>query len=350
MKLKVDYLIIGQGLAGSLLYWFLAKQGKKVFVIDQYHASSASNIAPGIIHPITGRRIVKSWMADILIPFAETTYRELEEQFREKLYFKKNILELIGSLKEQNDWSTKSSSEEMKKYFSDENTDGLYRDIMADDFKMFSVTQSGWLHVSKMIRLFRELLLLENHLLEAEFVHEDVSFKDKGIIYKNIQAEKIIFCEGCRAIQNPYWKHLPFLLSKGEVLTIRAEQLRVDHILSKTITILPIGDNLFRVGSTYSWDELNEYPTEFAKEKLLHKLSKIINVPFEVINHQAGIRPTVKDRRPFIGMHHKQNHVGIFNGLGTKGVLLAPFFSQHYTDYLLGKTNLMEDIDIKRFS
>ena len=349
MKTKFDFLIVGQGLAGSLLYWSLMKTGKTVFVIDQFNASSASNIAPGIIHPITGRRIVKTWMADALIPFAEKTYREIEAHYIEELFHKKNILELIHSVKEQNDWNMKSSSAEMLHYFSDEKTTDLYRDLLVDSPKRISVAQSGWLNTGKMIQLVRKDLLRDKLLLEEEFHYDDLKTTDDGISYKELFAHKVIFCEGYCATQNPYWKHLPFLLSKGEVLTIRSEYLRLEHILSKTISILPIGEHLFKVGSTYSWDELNDTPTEKAKANLLHQLAKIINVPYEVIEHRAAIRPTVKDRRPFIGFHTKHQQIGIFNGLGTKGVLLAPYFANHFADHLLGKSELLKEVDVKRF-
>ncbi len=349
MKTKYDFLIVGQGLAGSLLYRALINGGKNVFVIDQFNSSSASNIAPGIIHPITGRRIVKTWMADTLIPFAEKTYREIEKHFDENLFFRKNILELIHSVKEQNDWTMKSSSEEMKNYFSNEETDGLYNGFLIDDPKIISVQQSGWLNVAKMVQLFRKQLVQDHSLHEGVFQFHDLVLTDEGIIYQNKFAEKIIFCEGYRAIQNPFWMDLPFLPSKGEVLTIRAEHLGLDHILSKTISILPLGEHIYKVGSTYSWNELDESPTEQAKENLLNQLRKIIHSPFEVIGHQAAIRPTVKDRRPFIGFHHEHKQVGIFNGLGTKGVLLAPYFANHFAQHLLEKSELLKDVDVKRF-
>ncbi len=349
MNSKYDYLIIGQGLAGSMLYWFLSKSGKKVLILDKFNSTSSSNIAAGIIHPITGRRIVKTWMADTLIPFAEKTYSEIEDQFPEKLFFKKNILELIHSAKEQNDWSTKMTSEEMNGYFTNENTDHLYNDVLIDPTKKISITKSGWLNISKMTGLFRKQLSDQNRLLDEEFDSKSLQLLKNGIRYKEIHAEKIIFCEGAKALQNPFWKHLPFLPAKGELLTIYSDKLNLDHILTKTIFILPIGKNLFKVGSTYSWDELDEIPTEKAKENLLAQLRKIINVSFEVVDHKAAIRPTVKDRRPFVGLHLEHHQVGIFNGLGTKGVLLAPYFANHFAEHLLGKSELMEEVDVKRF-
>ncbi len=350
MNSPYDFLIIGQGLAGSLLYRELAKKGKRVYFIDKFNPSSSSNVAAGIIHPITGRRIVKTWMADTLIPFAESTYKEIETQFNEQLFFRKNILELIHTAKEQNDWSMKSSSEEMKNYFSDEKTENLYSDVLADEPKKISIAQAGWLNVSRMVQLFRKQLEENNALLDEDFSHDQLSLNTDGIIYKNIHAEKIIFCEGYHASQNPFWKHLPFLPSKGELLTIYSEKLNLDHIITKTIFLLPLGNHLYKVGSTYSWDELNEVPTEKAKQELTDQLNKIIKVPFEVVDHKAAVRPTVKDRRPFIGLHPNHPQVGIFNGLGTKGVLLAPYFANHFAEYLVSSAKLLEEVDVKRFS
>jgi glycine oxidase len=350
LNLKYDYLIVGQGLAGSMLYWFLKRQKKKVCVIDAFNPTSSSNIAAGIIHPVTGRRIVKTWMADILIPFAANTYSEIENHFGEKLFSHVNILELIHSAKEQNDWSNKMASEEMKDYIIDSDSTDIYNEVLVGCPKKIIVAKSGWLNISKMTGLFRMEMASLDHLIEGDFDFNALQLHDDKISYKDIEAAKIIFCEGANATQNPFWKHLPFLPSKGELLTIRSRKLKIDHIITKTIFILPLGENLYKVGSTYSWDELNEIPTEKAKENLLSKLKTIISVPFEVVDHKAAIRPTVKERRPFIGMHPERRQVGIFNGLGTKGVLLAPFFANHFSEHLTGKTELIQEIDVSRFS
>ena len=56
--MKVDYLIIGQGLAGSLLAWELIQRRCSVVVVDNGN-ENASQIAAGLINPITGMRFVK---------------------------------------------------------------------------------------------------------------------------------------------------------------------------------------------------------------------------------------------------------------------------------------------------
>jgi glycine oxidase len=349
MNEKYDFLIVGQGLAGSMLYWSLQKNDKKILVIDQFNSTSSSNIAPGIIHPITGRRMVKTWMADQLIPFAEKTYYDLEIKLKEKFYTPLNILELVQSVKEQNDWSMKSSSDEMKQYFSNEKTEDLYPGLLEGHPKKISITKSGWLNISGMIRATRKKLINEKSLLAERFEFDALSVHPDHVVYKNIHADKIIFCEGYEATRNPFWKQLPFLPAKGEVLTIRSEKMILNHILTRTIGILPIGEHCFKIGSTYSWDEQDDVPTEKAKEKLLSQLNKIIRVPYKVTDHKAAVRPTVKDRRPFIGLHPKHAAIGIFNGLGTKGVLLAPFFANHFSEHLQQGTELMKEVDVNRF-
>jgi glycine oxidase len=344
-----DYILVGQGLAGSMLYWFLVKEGKKVCVIDKFNPSSSSRIAAGIIHPVTGRRIVKTWMADVLIPFANKAYEEIGNHFNQKVFSKKNILELISSPKEVNDWNNKMASAELKGYLENEKKDDLYRNYLTEDFKKVTVTNSGWLNISKMLSLFRDEMKDREILLEENFDYDSMATTEAGVTYKGIEADKLIFCEGAAAVRNPYWMHLPFLLSKGELLTIRSSEMKLEHIITKTIFILPVGEGLFKAGSTYSWNDLDDVPTSQAKENLVAQLKKIIRVPFEVVDHKAAIRPTVKDRRPFIGLHPQNKTVGIFNGLGTKGVLLAPFFAHHFSENLEGKIDLIKDVDVQRF-
>jgi len=159
----------------------------------------------------------------------------------------------------------------------------------------------------------------------------------------------VIFCEGYRVLDNPFFKQLPFTHAKGEILTIYAKKLKLDKILSKGIFILPIGNHFFKVGSTYNWNDLDEKPTEHGKNEIVDKLEKIIGTSFEIISHRAGIRPTVIDRRPILGFHPVFANLGILNGLGTKGVSLAPFFANHFVEFLEDGKPLLPEVDINRF-
>jgi glycine/D-amino acid oxidase-like deaminating enzyme len=342
--MKADYLIVGQGIAGSMLAWFLLKENKSVLLIDNFNSSSSSNIAAGIIHPITGRRIVKTWMADELIPFARKAYWELEAYFKEKLFHELPILELLSTTKEVNDWNARAASAELNGYISSENKDLQYNDVLKPFLKKIQIHHSGWVDMQKLVSMFRNYFSEKQILIEELFEYDLIKLNNEGVQYKNIEADKLIFCEGYAAMHNPFWKHLPYLPAKGEILTIKSPLLKLQNILVKTIFILPTAGDLYKVGSTYEWKELNETPTEKAKQKILSELDEIIHVPYEVVEHKAGIRPSVKDRRPFLGLHPEYKQIGVFNGLGTKGALLAPFFAHHFTEHLLKNIPLIKEV------
>ncbi len=340
---KVDYIIVGQGIAGTFLSWFLMKNGKTFFVIDDKKESSASNVAAGIIHPITGRRIVKTWMADTLLPFAHNAYQAIETHFNQKIFHPLPVLELLSSVKEYNDWITRS--EELSSYIESSDVGSVYDDVLNQAFKKIIIKQSSWIDIGTLLRCFRNYFLKKNILLEEKFDINLLKLTDERVEYKNNSSEKIIFCEGVEALKNPFWRHLPFIPAKGEMLTIRAE-MKLDHIINRKIYILPIGENLFKVGSTYTWKFQNELPSSEAKDFLVTQIKSILGIPFEIIEHKAAIRPTVKNRRPFLGLHQQHKQVAIFNGLGTKGCLLAPYFANHLTDFLIGKGDLMDEVNV----
>ena len=343
-----DYIIVGQGIAGTLLTYLLQKRGAHVLVIDKYNGTSSTNISGGILHPITGRRKVKTWMADILVPFDEEFFTNLQKEFGEQLYHKLNILELVDSTKDYNDWIMRSSDNEVKHYFSNEETEGLYDDVIAPS-KKISLKHCGWLDLKKISSIFRKQLVDSKMLIDETFSFEDLKINEDEVTYKDIKAKRIIFCDGWLATQNPYWSWLPFLPAKGEILTIHCPDLKITHILLKNLFILPLGNDLYKIGSNYEWKELNEIPTQKTKEDLLNKLKQVLTVPFEVVDHKAAVRPAIQDRRPIIGFHPKHKCIGIFNGLGTKGVLLAPYFANHFVQYLYGEQDLNSEVDVKRF-
>jgi glycine oxidase len=343
--IKKDYIVVGQGIAGSMLAWFLQKRNKSFMIIDDAKPNAASRIAAGIIHPITGRRIVKTWMADQLIPFAESTYTEIENHFHCQIFHPTSIVELLSSPKEFNDWMTRSEEQNLATYIDPSFHSNAYDNYLQPFSKKILIKKSSWIDTTTLLNKFRSHFEKEEKLLDEKFQFENLELKKEAVNYKGISASKIIFCDGGEALKNPFWKHLPFLPSKGEIIIIKAE-MKLEHILNRKIFILPLGDNLFKVGSTYSWKYENEFPTVEAKEELMNQLKSVIKIPFEVVDQAAGIRPTVKDRRPMLGLHSDHKQVGVFNGLGTKGCLLAPFFANHLTGFLDGRNQLIPEADV----
>ncbi|MFK7904191.1 MAG: NAD(P)/FAD-dependent oxidoreductase, partial [Chitinophagales bacterium] len=172
------------------------------------------------------------------------------------------------------------------------------------------------------------------------------------VSWKGIEAKKIIFCEGHQTRFNPYFDWLPFVPAKGELLIIEAKGLDLEateRIAKNKITLLPLGNDRYWVGSTYEWKKLDEVPTQKYREELSSQLENTINVPYQIIVHQAGIRPSAKDRRPFVGLHPKYPNMGVFNGLGTKGVSLSPYFAHHFAAHLEEGEELEKVVDIRRY-
>ena len=121
-----------------------------------------------------------------------------------------------------------------------------------------------------------------------------------------------------------------------------------DNVLNKGVFILPEGNQQFRVGATYVWDKINEEITVEGKTELLQKLEKLIQTPYHVVEQKAGIRPSTKDRRPILGKHTELPQLAILNGMGTKAVLLAPYFAKQLFEHLYLGIKIHPEVDINR--
>lgn len=352
-EVKKDYIIVGQGIAGTVLAQTLLKQGKSIIVIDKANLSKASKIAAGLYNPVVFKRLVKSWLADDLVPFMDTFYTDSEALLNEKFYFKKKIIRLFAEEQERDLW-LKKTNEPVGKYLSKDVDETFLNDVIFNPLGAAEVIKAGNLDTVKFLDGFRAYFQQHDSLLDEAFDYKQLIIAEKGVTYKNYQASKIIFCEGYKTTENPYLSWLPFKLTKGETVTIQLEKdgseelIPFDKVINKGSFILPIGNNTFKVGATYEWKDLTENTTEKGKEDLVNKLKKVLKVPFKIIKHQAGIRPTVNDRRPLLGLHPEHPSLAVFNGLGTKGIMLAPYFANHFVDFLEHGIALDKEVDVKR--
>ena len=349
-KNEYDYLIVGQGLAGSVVSYLLMKEGKKILVINQFNENSSSQVAAGLVNPITGRRIVKSWMADTLLPFAERFYNTLEKEFKQIFYHKLDVLEVVHTIKNLNEWTSRIDEQELKKYFTQEAPENLYLNKISDFKKMIRISSSAWMNIPLFIELCKSKLERSSSLHEDLFEYSNLKIETDFINYGKYKSKRIIFCDGFKSLQNPLWNWLPFVPAKGEILLIECKELPQDYILLSGIFLIPVGNNSFRVGSTYEWNFDHELPTEKNKLILSKKLNNFLESPFKIIEHRAGVRPTVKDRRPIIGQHPQHKTVFIFNGMGSKGVQLAPYFGVQFVRFLESKEKLIDAVNVMRFN
>ncbi|MFK7948938.1 MAG: NAD(P)/FAD-dependent oxidoreductase [Saprospiraceae bacterium] len=347
--MKYDYIIVGQGIAGTVLSHFLIKNGQNILVIDNGYLTSSSKVAAGIVNPITGRRYVKSWMFDTLLDFAQETYESLGESLNITCFEQRNIVRVLFNNKEENDYYARSGQNGYSQFMLETPDLKEYESVLNPVFSIGEVTKSGKVNLSSIMSAFRQKLETNNQILTEQFDFEQLTLKKDTVYYKNIEAKNIIFCEGIKGTENPFFNYLPFNGAKGQVLIVRIPNFKPQKIFKHRIFFVPLEEDTFWVGATNENDYTDNLPTEKGRINLEKKLQKIIKVPYEIIKHQAAIRPNVKDRRPFIGQHPKFDNLFIFNGLGTKGSSLAPYFANHFVEHLLHQKPLMKEVNIQRY-
>lgn len=344
-----DYLLIGQGLAGTLLAHFLEKAGQKVVVIGQPNERSATSVAAGIINPVTGRRFVKSWRVDSLIPFARQTYRELEQQLGLSIYHERNILRALFSAKEENDWLARSGEPGYETYILNQADIGNYAGAVEQAFSYGEVQHSAQVDIGRLAEAYRQYLMEKRAYREEMFDYGQLEIEEQGAAYKGIHARAAVFCEGRWAKANPFFNYLPFHGDKGEVLIVRIPGAGFEKILKQHVFIVPLQNGLYWIGSNYDKKPENDEPTEAGEIFLRTHLEQLLKIPFEVVAHRVAIRPTVSGRRPFLGRHPEFPQLALFNGLGTKGASLGPYWASHLADHLVKNVTLDGDVDIQRF-
>ena len=346
---QTDFLIAGQGLAGSLLSWFLLQRGFTCIVVDPEIESTSSRVAAGLIHPIAGRRLLKSWRAETFIPFAHQTYKSLEQKLCLQFFYDYPVLEVFNSLRNQNDWLTINDDPYCKEYLGKTFSSSQINPIINAPFGGQYLIKGGWLNTIQFLDAYKSSLIENDQFLNDTITSDEIVLIDRKVRWKNIEANTFISCSGYLAKVDKYFGYLPFNPAKGELLTIKSNDIPNDFVINHALKIIPKGDNTFLCGATYSWDALNTIPTELGKEKLKTAINKSINCDYEIIEHKAGVRPSTKDRRPFLGRHPKYSQLALFNGLGTKGVMMGPWLANKMAAYLTNDILLEEEYSIDRF-
>ena len=343
-----DYIIVGQGIAGTILAFQLRLIGKEVFVIDKHRDNTSSKIAPGTYNPMVLKRFTPFWkVEDQLTPlydFIDT----FETSFNTSIHVPLKLWRKFASIQEQNLWLEKSEHDRLMPFMNPSFISNPHQDVNAD-FGFGEVKKSGWVDFLKLISIFKKRLVSEGCFLDEEFDFNSIIIKQRSVTYKSISAQKIIFCEGHRLTNNPFFNYLPLMRTKGELITVKLDGLNVEELIKSNITLLPIGNDVYKVGATFNWDDKDEVCSVKAREELLAKLKELVNINPIVINHYAGLRPTVKDRRALLGAHPNHENLVLFNGLGTRGLLMGPYLAIQLIEFMEKGVPLDPEVDIKRY-
>jgi glycine/D-amino acid oxidase-like deaminating enzyme len=346
--IQAEFLIVGQGISGTFLSWYLQKAKRSFIVVDHFESNSSSRVAAGIINPVTGRRIVKTWMIDTLLPFALEAYQEFGSHLGISTISKKKMVDFFPTVQMRNAFTDRVNEDD--EYLSLSNDPLLFHDHFNYDLGFGEIDPCYMINLPELLFTWREELARNNLLLTEKFTHDNLSVSNHGIRYKNIEAEKIIFCDGIYSSTNKYFNKLPFALNKGEVLVIQSDLIPENNIYKKGITLAPLGNNIFWVGSSHEWNFTDNLPSDGFLERTTATLNQWLRQPFNIVEQLASIRPATVERRPFVGMHPHFSSVGILNGMGTKGCSLSPYFAKQLVSHLTENTPILPEADIRRFS
>lgn len=342
--LETDYLIIGQGLAGSLLAFELIQRQHKVLVIDNNHVGSSSQVAAGIINPVTGHRLNLTEGFTPNMAKAQETYGQLEKALNCQIYREIDQHRLIKN---------PGQAEYLKKRLSDP----VYNDFLKSTTqKTFKDTRHGVVQVRQTALVDTKRLLesIKRWLKDSEsYLSGSIDYTAltptltgvslQGVACQTIEAKYVIFCEGYQAINNPWLKDLPFKLSKGEILTL-TNKSQYHTMLSWGRWYVPLTNGLAKLGSNYAWGDLSLNPSTNIKNKLLSSLDENLTLNAELVDHEVGIRPTTQYRQPFIGPISGLENAYCFNGFGSKGCLTIPQHAADLCDFLLNRKPLATEV------
>ena len=340
-----DFIIAGQGIAGTMLGLELEARGLDILVVDDGHLTSSTRIAAGLITPLTGRRLALTWRAREMLATAIPAYRKLEEKWSVRLLEEIPTCRIFQSLEEEQIWAGRQG-------------DATFSDFLGKRIEQPEVAPwvnaphgggwvkgSAWVNLPRLLDRARLEWSAQGRLISASLDAAQVKSVPGGVKTPVGTARMLIWCDGYRAEKNPSLQGLPFRSARGDILTLRCN-LPTDRIWNTGIFVQPHGGDLFKAGATYDWDHLEPVPSPAGREELEEKLRGLLRVPFEVVAHEAGVRPVAVQRVPVAGRHPRRTGIAALNGLGSKGTLQAPAIARMLADHLLIGSPLPDEIDL----
>jgi glycine oxidase len=346
---QTDFIIVGQGMAGSVLALQLMQAGKHIVLVG-HDENYSSRVAAGLFNPVTGKNLSKTWMADAVFAQLFSFYQHAEKTLNSSFFHTRPIYRPFVSIEEQNEWMGKSSEPAWLPFIEKVVPQSMGFTGLHDSLGGLLLKQTGYVDTNTFLSAVKNYLEQRHLFVNDTFDYSRVHISKSGIEYKNIVAEKIIFCEGVEIHNNPFFKWLPIRPLKGETLTV-AVDLPETVIVNRGVYAVPAKKSTYKIGATYETQDVSHTITEKAKTELQEKFTTLFSGPYSIIKQEWGMRPTSPDRRPIIGEHPEHKCVLTCNGLGTKGVSLAPFVGALVTGFLVNgiKPPVYATVDVNRY-
>lgn len=341
-----DYILVGFGLAGASLAHHLENR-KLAFTVFEDQSQHSSKVAGGLYNPVVLKRYTLAWDAEqqleTVVPFYKSVAKKIGVPIQKDL----PVHRKFHSAEEQNNWFRASGKPGLEKFLNPKLV--KKHDYILSEYQFGVVNETGAIDLPTMLDYYSGYLKRKKQFIGESFDYNSLEIKTGFVRYKDLEAKKIIFCEGFGLKRNPFFNALPLNGTKGEFILVKAPELKLKEAVKSSIFIIPQGNNTYKVGATYDWGDKTPEPTKLAREELTAKLKKLISCDFEIIGQTAGIRPTVIDRRPLVGRHPKYHNLYVCNGFGTRGVMLAPTVSRQLIEFIEEGKSLPKEIDIRRF-
>ena len=345
--MKVDYIIVGLGLAG-IAFVEEVFQANKTCVVYENKSQTSSLVAGGVYNPVILKRFTPVWNAPEQLATALPFYTRLEEKLGTQFDYRFPTKRVFKSIEEQNNWFIAADKPLLAPFLNP----SIHKNTspgLCGEYGLGEVFQTGRVDTHRLVSQYQSYLESLDAIRYTSFEYDQLVVEETQLSYEDLTASHIVFCEGYGLVHNPYFNYLPLQGTKGELITIHAPDLNVDFLVKSSLFILPLGNDHYKVGATFHWTDKTSEPTEEGRASLVEKLETMISVPYTIIAQTAGVRPTVIDRRPLVGVHPEHSTMAVLNGLGTRGVMLAPTMAKELFNHLEHQQPLDPEIDINRF-
>ena len=339
-------LIIGAGLAGTSLAHQLLAKGHRVQLVDR-GVNHSTAVAAGMVNPMVFRRMNKSWRLDEFILESRNFYLQIEQTIQHTLFHPIVIRRMLSSEQERNYWLERQKSPEYFEYLNEISPDDESYSLAENHFGSGRLKSSFWVDAKVYYERNLEYFERKGSLLKEDF--DPTSFDENTLNYKGKSYDKVVFSVGYQQMNTPFFQELPIQQTKGQSIRVQSTEIPENESLNRKCFVLPLGNHVFRIGATYEWDNPVLNPTEEAKQELIGHLRVLGDFSYDILDQQVGVRPTVLDRRPILGEHQTIKNLYLFNGLGTKGYLMAPTLARELCDFMFEGVPLDKEISIERF-
>lgn len=328
--MRPDILILGQGLAGTMLAWAFERAGISFAIADCGHTGAATAAAAGIINPITGQRLVKSWKIETFLPVARSAFRDIERVLGIPLWHEMRLRRIFAS-----DIEREAGTRADRKA-------ALAAFIAAAD-------ETGW-WIRGAARVDLSALLGESR---RRWRRAGVMAEARLELEKEVKRHDLVIdCRGVAGTRTAHFDFVPWEFSKGELLELEMDALDPDLILNRHFWIAPISKGIALAGATHEPGVTDSAPSEGARSQISAAVGEILGPDrsFRFIGQRVGIRVNLPDKRPVAGRHPLDARAGLVNGLGSKGVLWAPVLAQQWANHVLAGAAFEREVDVKRFA